>query len=179
MRRLLTYFIGPESVMLIVCAWVGWLCRQHPSGEGRDVEILERTLMLLPLWVVPLVFATVRVPGALCWAWLGRANVALIIGLMFCGYWLVCGFGSGSKGQDVGLLMVVGFGVILAGAGSTVTGAMILAAKKPEFAQWFSTHRFLGVLVVAASMIPISFVMCFVVVSLLGVLGGLWIELSR
>ena len=165
--------------MLILCAWVWWLCRQHPSGEGHDVEVLERTLMLLPFCIVPLVFVTVFVPGAKTWPWLCRANIALMAGLMVCSYWLVCGFGSGSKGQDVGMIMVLTFGIILAGIGSTVAGAMILAEAKPAFALWFSTHRFFGVLAVAGTAIPVSFVMSVVFFMLLGLIGGMWMEFIR
>lgn len=179
MKRQLTYLIGPEVIMLLVSGWVWWHCRQHPSGEGRDVEILERTLMLLPFCVVPLVFATIFVTGAKNWLWLCRANVALIAGLMPCAYWLVCGFGSGSKGQDVGMIMVLAFGIILAGIGSTVAGAMILAATKPAFALWFSTHRFFGVLAVAAAAIPISFAMSVGFFTLVGLIGGIWIEFTK
>ncbi|MBX7208245.1 MAG: hypothetical protein K1X78_08055 [Verrucomicrobiaceae bacterium] len=173
MNRALTWFIGPEALMVAVVAWVCWICRQHPSGEGRDVEVLERVLMVLPLVVVPVVFATVFVPGARCWSWLCRANAALFIGTVIFAYKLVSGFGSGAKGQDVGFFMAVTFVVILSSFGSSVAGAIILAAERPEFARWFHAHKFLGVLATLASALPLGFALAIIVTGVLGIVGGM------
>lgn len=40
-------------------AAVFWFCARHPSGEDRDILLLEKLVMTLPLVMVPLVFATV------------------------------------------------------------------------------------------------------------------------
>ncbi len=56
MSRLVSFILGPESVLLLISALVFWFCARHNSGVGRDVELLERLLMVLPFIVVPLAF---------------------------------------------------------------------------------------------------------------------------
>src|SRR5262245_30843854 len=112
MNRQLTYLFGPETVLAVLTAAIFWFCARHNSGEGRDVNIMEQLVVMLPLFVVPLVFATVLVPGAKNWWWLGRAIVFTYIMLGICAGRIITGFGTGAKWQDAAFILVILFGSI-------------------------------------------------------------------
>jgi hypothetical protein len=163
MNRYLTYFIGPESVLTILSLAVFWFCARHNAGEGRDVAIMEKLVVLLPFIVVPIVFATVLVPGAKTWWWLGRAVLFTFAMLMICSYRVIEGFGTGAKGQDAAFIVVIMFGSVAIALATSVAGAMILAELKPAFADWFRARKVLGSLAVLASSLPIGFTLALIV----------------
>ena len=79
------------------------------------------------------------------------------IAILVCGYRLVCGLGSGAKGQDVALILLVVLGAVAIAIATAVTGAMILAGTKPGFAHWFQAHKILGTILTALATVPIGF----------------------
>lgn len=157
MNRSLTLWIGPETVLATLGAAVFWFCARHASGEGRDVALMEKLLMLLPWVVVPLAFATVCVPGGKSGWWLTRAIGFTYLMLIVCGCRIIAGFGSGARGQDAAFIIVLVFGTAAIALATSITGAMILAETKPAFAAWFGAHKFLGSLAALAAAIPIGF----------------------
>lgn len=163
MNRFLTYFIGPETVLTAVTVALFWFCGRHNSGEGRDVRLMELILMWLPFALVPLAFATIFVPGAKTWSWLGRTVILTFLAMVICAVRLLEGFGTGAKGQDAGFILVVTFGGFTVAIGSVIAGAMILAAQKPGFATWFREHRIIGSILSVVSVVPLGFVYAFVV----------------
>lgn len=171
--------LGPETVLLLAAAGVFWFCARHDSGEGRDLLVLERLVMVLPLAVVPLAFATVLVPGAQSWWWLGRAIVVTLAGLMICAGKIIAGFGSGAKGQDAAFVLVVVFGIALVSVGTAATGALILAANHAGFAEWFRVRRLLGCVLTMLAVLPIGVVLATGTTVLVGVTAGIWSALSR
>jgi hypothetical protein len=163
MNRPITYLLGPEAVLAVATALLFWFCARHNSGEGRDVAIMEKLIWAIPFLLTPIAFATILAPDAKNWWWLGRAIGFSYIAIFVCGYRLICGFGSGSKGQDVAMILLVVLASVAIAITSSVTGAMILAATKPGFANWFQAHKFLGSLLTALAMIPIGFILAIIV----------------
>jgi len=157
MSRATSLFAGPELVLAVITAAVFWFCARHNSGEGRDVMLCERLLMLLPLLIVPPAFATVLLPGAKTWWWLGRVIVFTYVFMLVGAGRLIAGFGTGAKGQDAAFILVVVFGTVLIAIGTAVTGAMVLAEHRPAFAAWFGARKLLGVVLTAIAIVPIGF----------------------
>lgn len=157
MNRPLSLLAGPELVLAILGALVFWFCARHNSGVGRDVDLMEKLVMMLPLLLVPPAFATILVPGAKAWWWLGRAVVFTYIILLVCAGRVIAGFGEGAKGQDAAFILVLAFGTALIAVGSTVSGAMILAETKPGFGAWFSARKVLGSFLTALAVVPVGF----------------------
>jgi hypothetical protein len=159
MNRPLTYLLGPETVLTLLGLLVFWFCARHSSGERHDVDQLEKLVWLLPFIVVPCAFATVFVPGAKTWWWLGRAIVPTFVMLIVCGLKIVDGFGSGAKGQDAALIIIATFGTVAVSLASAVAGAIILAANRPAFGEWFQARPVLGSVLTALAALPIGAVL--------------------
>ncbi|MBE2213091.1 MAG: hypothetical protein IAE82_04400 [Opitutaceae bacterium] len=157
MNRATSLLAGPELVLALLTGAVFWFCARHDSGEGRDVQLCEKLLMLLPLFVVPAAFATVLLPGAKTWWWLGRAVVFTYVFMLVCAGRLIAGFGTGAKGQDAAFIMVLMFGTVLIAIGTAVTGALVLAENRPAFAAWFGARKILGSFLTAVATVPIGF----------------------
>jgi hypothetical protein len=158
MNRTTQLLFGPEMVLAAFTAMVFLFCSRHSSHGAEDVGALETLLLLLPFIAVPLAFATIYVPGARTWVWLGRANLALMATLTLCGYRIVTGFGSpgsGPHGQDVGMLLVFSLGIAFSSLANAITAAMILRAQKPAAAEWFRVHRIFGPVLTAVASVPI------------------------
>ncbi|MBN8645959.1 MAG: hypothetical protein J0L61_12050 [Planctomycetes bacterium] len=179
MNRPLLYLLSPEAVLALMTAVVFGLCARHPSGEGADLRLLERVVMVLPFVVVPIAFATVFVPGARTWWWWGRVQILTLVALAVCAGRLIHGFGMGAKGQDAAFILVISFGLIGTALGSAITGAMVLAETRPGFAGWFRAHPILGSLLTLLSAIPLGAIAAFAVAITLGVVGGLWTAMKR
>ena len=178
MNRWATYLIGPETVLTVITIVIFSICSRHNSGEGKDVELMEKLVMGIAFWLVPLVFLTIFVPGARNWWWLGRASVLTLIMLLVMAGRLIAGFGTGAKGQDAGFLMVMCFGTVMIAICGAITGAMVLAETKPAFANWFGNHRLLGSLAVAASTIP--FAIALGILQMIAIaIYAFWVELRR
>ncbi len=159
MNRPLTYLLGPEAAMTLLTVLVFFFCARHFSYSSRDVDILERLMWLLPFIAAPLAYATIFVPGAKSWWWLGRANVALPVALLVCANKVANGFtapGSGPSAGVFGIFAVLCFGLIIAALANAVAGALILAEYKPAVAEWFRARRFIGCLLTALAAIPIG-----------------------
>ncbi len=155
----MTFLVGPESVMLFLTILSYLLAARHGSYESRDVAVLERAMWLLPVVAVPLAYSTIFAPGARNWWWLCRANLATYLGLILCSVRIVQGFGApgtGPKGQEIGVFVVMCLGVVFSSIASTSTGAMILASQKPAFSGWFGAHRFIGILLAALAAVPVA-----------------------
>lgn len=159
MNRPLTYLLGPEAVLAVSTALLFWFCTRHNSGEGRDVALMEKLIWAIPFLITPLAFATILAPDAKNWWWLGRAIVSTYLAVMVCGYRLIEGLGSGSKGQDAALILLLVLGAVAIAIATSITGAIILAATKPGFANWFQAHKVLGTFLTAAATIPIGIVL--------------------
>lgn len=179
MSRNLTYFLGPESVLTLLGAAVFWICARHNSGDGRDAALMEKLVMLLPFVVVPIVFATIFVPGAKNWWWLGRAIVLTFVMLSICAGRLIHGFGMGAKGQDAAFIMVITFGIVGVAFATTITGAMILAEAKPAFADWFRARKIIGSILLLLSSVPIGFALGIVVTLGIGIFAGIYTSIKR
>ncbi len=178
MNRTLSIILSPEAVLVYITAAVFWFCSRHPSGEGRETEVLGHLVMLLPVLVVPVVFATVFVPGAKNWWWLGRTVFFTALALGVCANRIINGFGSGAKGQDVAIIWVLTFALILVPIGVAISGAMILAETRPAFATWFQARPVIGSLLTLLASVPIALVLGVVVGCGVFVLG-LYYELTR
>jgi len=172
MNRNLTYLFGPDLVLALLSAAVFWFCARHNSGEGRDIVLMEKLVMCLPLVVVPLVFATIIVTGAKNWAWLARTVLFTYTMLSICAGRIISGFGTGAKGQDAAFIMVIVFGTVLIALGTSITGAMILAKVKPAFADWFSARKIVASILTVISAVPIGFVLGISVTVLIAILAS-------
>jgi hypothetical protein len=166
MSRALSILLGPEVVLAALTAVVFLFCARHNTASDHDVRLLEKLLMVLPLIVVPIAFATILGPGARNWVWLGRVNVATMLCLSLCAYRLVSGFGSGAKGQDVGFMLVIGFGIGLSTIANAICGAMVLREQKPAVASWFQMHPVAGHLLTAVATLPILVVQVIATVAI-------------
>lgn len=167
MNRPLSLLAAPELVLALLTAVIFWVCARHNSGEGRDVALMERLLMLLPLLMVLPAFATVLVPHAKTWWWLGRAVVFTYVFLFVCAGRLITGYGTGAKGQDAAFIMVLIFSTVLIAIGATISAALILAENRPAFAAWFGARKFVASLLTVVAMVPVGF--CLGAVATMGV----------
>jgi hypothetical protein len=178
MNRNLTYLFGPELVLALLSAAIFWFCARHNSGEGRDIALLEKLVMTLPLYVVPLVFLTICVPGAKNWVWLARSIIFTYAMLAICAGRIISGFGTGAKGQDAAFFVVIGVGTILVALGTSITGAMILANVDPKFGAWFGARKFLGSILTLLSAVPIGFALGISVAILIGILASAYVAVK-
>ncbi len=138
--------------MALLTVGVFFFCSRHYSYSTRDVDSLERLMWFLPVMAVPLAYATMFVPGAKSWWWLGRVNVALFVALLVCANKVVNGFvapGAGPSAGGFGIIAVICFGVFFGALANAVAGALILAENKPAFAEWFRARKFIGCLLTA------------------------------
>lgn len=156
MHRFLTYVLGPEAVVLAFNLAVFAFCARHASGEGRDLQLMERGLMLLPPLVAAAAFLTGAVPGALQWGWLARAIAASFLGNAILAWRLIEGFGTGAKGQDAAYILALCSTGMMAGLGTAIASALILSRSHPGFATWFQARPILGSVLTLASAIPIG-----------------------
>lgn len=179
MSRSMRYLIGPELVMLIVIPVVYAICARHPSGEGHDVSVLEKLLMVLPPIATALVFLTILTPGAANWWWLGRALSASFIGVGIFSMRILHGFGAGAKGQDAGFILAMTSTGAVASLGAAIAGAVILTRSYPSIGDWFRTHRFAGSALTLLATLPIGAALFFVVATGIGVAAGLWSSFRR
>ncbi len=179
MNRPLTYLLGPEAVLAVSTALLFWFCARHNSGEGRDVAIMEKLIWAIPFILTPIAFATILVPEAKSWWWLGRAVVFTYLAIFICGYRLICGLGSGSKGQDVAMILLVMLASVAIAIASSITGAMILVATKPGFANWFQAHKFLGSFLTMLAMIPMGFALGITATFISTILLAFYVEVIK
>ena len=179
MNRPLNYLLGPEAVLVVFSALLFWFCSRHNSGEGRDVALMEKLIWAIPFLITPIAFATIFAPKAKNWWWLGRAIGFTYIAIMVCGYRLIEGLGSGAKGQDVGLILLLMLGAVAIAIATAVAGAIILAATKPGFANWFHAHKILGSFLTALASIPIGVVLGLTATFLGAILLGIYVEVFK
>jgi hypothetical protein len=176
MNHPLTNLPGPEATLVLLSALLFWFCSRCNSGEGRDIAVMDKLKWAIPFITTPIAFATICAPYAKNWWWLGRAIVFTYMAIMVCGYRVISGLGSGSKGQDVALILQVVLGAAAIAIATAVTVAMILAAPKPGFANWFHAHKILGTLFSALAMLPIGLVRGRTVTVVGAILLGLYAE---
>jgi hypothetical protein len=171
MNRLLSILLGPEAAMALLTAAVFFFCSRHYSYSSRDVDLLERLMWLLPVIAVPLAYATILVPGAKSWWWLGRVNIALFTALLISSTKVVNGFvapGAGPSAGVYGIFTILCFALIFAALANAGASALILAEHKPAFAEWFRERKMMACLVTALAAIPIGAAMAFTFSLLLG-----------
>jgi hypothetical protein len=99
--------------------------------------------------------------------------------IFLCGARLIHGLGSGSKGQDAAFIVLVVTGSLATALATAPTGAMILAATKPAFANWFQAHKILGSILTAAAVVPIAFAMGITVTVVGAILLGTYVEFFK
>ena len=179
MNRVLAYLLGPETAVALFSVGLFWFCARHNSGEGRDVALMEKLIWAIPFIITPIAFATILAPDAKNGWWLARAIVFSYIAIFVCGYRLIEGLGSGSKGQDAAMILLVALSSAAIAIGTAVTGAMILAANKPAFATWFQAHVFFGSFLTALSVVPIGFALGLATTVIGSVLLGLYVEVFK
>lgn len=179
MNKWLTYLIGPESVLVVIAIFMFSVAARHNSGEGEDIRLVEKLVMTLAFWVVPMAFATIAVPGARNWLWLARAVVFTSIILLVIATRLIAAFGTGAKGQDAAFIMVLIFGVSVMSICSAMTGALILAETRPAFAGWFRERWIIGITATALAALPIAVTLG--IVQLIGVatVASVWSAIKR
>jgi len=151
MNRTLTYLLGPELVLVLTAIVTCGFCSRHNSGEDRDVEIMTRLIWFMPFIITPFVFAAVCVPGAKNWWGLARAILLTFIAVFVCGWRISDAFGTGLRGQDGAVLILVLFGSVTVALAVAVTGAMTLTETRSGVANWFQAHRCLGLLLTPAA----------------------------
>jgi hypothetical protein len=172
MNRLLQIVAGPEVVLGVLSVFVFIFCARHGSYSSADVRLLERLIWLLPLLVVPLAFATILLPGSKNWWWLGRVNLAVLVCLLVCAVRIVQGFGapgSGPKGQDAGLIVVVSLGVVFGAIANAVAGAFILREQNSSFDEWFRMRPVIASVLTALASVPVMIAQTAATGLLLGV----------
>lgn len=174
-----SHLIGPESVLAAFTALLFWFCSQHNSGGGRDAAIMEKLIWLIPFVVAGVGFSTVVVPGSKDWWWLGRAIGFSYIATFVCGYRLIAGLGDGPKGQDAAMILLIVLCSVAVAIGTSICGAMILAANKPAFANWFHGHKVLGSFLTALAMIPIGFALGIIATFISALLLGFYVEVLK
>jgi hypothetical protein len=182
MSRIGSFLLGPEALLAAFGALVFTFCARHNSYSDQDVRTLEKLLWMLPILIVPIGFASILVPGAKNWMWLSRVNLAVVICLSLCAYRVVSGFGapgSGPKGQDVGMILVITLGVASSALANVVCGTMVLRAQRPAADEWFRLHPIGGTALAAVSAVPIVIVQIIVTVFVLGVLAAIVNALER
>lgn len=179
MNRATTYLFGPEAALAVATALMFWFCSRHNSGEGRDAAVMQKLIWSIPFLLTPIAFATILAPDAKNWWWLGRAILFTYIAIFVCGFRIIEGFGSGSKGQDVAMILLVMTGSVAVAIATGITGAMILAATKPGFANWFQAHKLLGTFLTGLAMIPIGFILGIVVTFVGTVLLAAYCEIVK
>lgn len=173
MSRLPTYLIGPETILLVFNLAVFRFCATHNSGEGNDLRLMEQCVWILPPLAVAAAFLTVLVPGSLEWSWWARAIVASLVGAAVATWRVVEGFGTGAKGQDAAFVIALCLAGVAMGIGSAVTGAMILADKRPEFAAWLRARPVLGSVLTLAVAAPLGLGIVVIAMFTLGFLASL------
>lgn len=156
MHRFLTYVLGPETVVVAFNLAVFAFCARHASGEGRDLQLMERGSMLLPPLVVVAVFLTAMVPGVLHWGWLARAITASFLGSAVLAWRLIEGFGTGARGQDAAYILALCSTGMMTGLGTAIVGTLILCRSHPGFATWFQARPIIGWVLTLVSAIPIG-----------------------
>ena len=128
---------------------------------------------------MPLVFATVLVPGAKNWWWLVRAIGFTFLALMICAGRIIGGFGTGAKGQDSAFIMVLVFAIVLISVAASIAGAVILAASHPAFADWFRARRLLGIVLTLVAAVPVGFGLGILLTFVVGVGAGIMSAFQR
>lgn len=156
MSRLLTYLLGPETVLVLVNLAVFWFCARHGSGAGEDLRWMERGVWLMPPLAVGAAFLTLAVPGASGWWWLGRAILASLVGTAVLAWRLVEGFGSGAKGQDAAYIIALCLTGLSIGLGTAVAGAILLARQNPAFAEWWRMRPVVGIVLTLGASVPLG-----------------------
>lgn len=182
MNRILSVFAGPEVILALFTAAVFAFCARHSSYSSADVRVLERLMWLLPLLVVTVGFATLAVPGARTWWWLGRINFAVLAGLTACALRVVEGFGapgSGPKGQDAGLILVLAIGVFFSAIGNAIAGTLILRAQNVAFDDWYRMRPYLGPVLTAVATVPLVLAQIVANGIVLGVAGAIYSGFKR
>ncbi len=162
-----------ETVAAVSVAVVFALCALHPNTDDADVDFLEGLIWLLPVIVVPAVFATV-LGGTHSLGWLLRAGIASFVALVASALRIVENFGSGARGQDAAVIVVVTLGVVFVAFGTSFAGALILTRQRPALRDWFRRRRLVGALLVLMAAVPIGLVVGAGVALALGLVGGLW-----
>lgn len=171
MTRLASLLHSPELLLVLIGAGVFVYCSRHASYSDSDVSALSHLMWLLPLVMAAAVYATLGLPGNRTWFWVARATLALTVALLVCGWRVVSGFGapgSGPKGQDAGLVLMLSLGLGLAAVGNAIATTLILRERRPAWDVWFEAHPLLGVLLTGAGAVPVFFVQLLGA----GVLGG-------
>lgn len=182
MNRPLHFLAGPEAVLALLTALVFLVCARHSSYSAADVRVLERMMWLLPVVAVPLAYATLLVPGAKSWWWIGRINLAVLVCLTVGALRVVEGFGapgSGPKGQDAGFIIVISLGVILSALGNAVAGALVLRAENPSFAEWFRLRPVLAPALTVLAAVPLAAAQTVATGLVLGIAGAVYSAFSR
>lgn len=179
MYRLISFISNPEVVLLLSCVLLFLFCLQHNSGEGHDVELMEKLIWALPFILTPISFSTILATDAKSWWWLLRAIVFTYLAIFICGYQLISALGSGSKGQDVAFILLIVTGTVAIAIATAITSVMILSATQPAFAIWFHTHRALGILLVILSTVLVGCLLGLVTAFLGGILLGFYVEIFK
>jgi heme O synthase-like polyprenyltransferase len=99
--------------------------------------------------------------------------VASLVGAAVATWRVVEGFGTGAKGQDAAFVIALCLAGVAMGIGSAVTGAMILADKRPEFAAWLRARPVLGSVLTLAVAAPLGLGIVVIAMFTLGFLASL------
>jgi hypothetical protein len=86
MARLLSAFVGPETVWVLI-SFLAYLAavRNSPSTPAGN-EFLEMLWVVIPLAGIPVTFLAVYMPRGGGWLWLIRVVVASFLGVMIASF---------------------------------------------------------------------------------------------
>ncbi|HEX8750355.1 MAG TPA: hypothetical protein VF732_04510 [Nitrospira sp.] len=86
MSRLLSVFVGPEAVWVLICFFAYFAAVGNSPSTPAGNELLETLWIAIPLAGIPLTFLTAYPTGGLGWWWLLRVVVASFFGVMIASF---------------------------------------------------------------------------------------------
>jgi hypothetical protein len=112
MNRQLTYLVGPETALTLFSVLLFWFCAPPQFRRGpRCRHHGETHLGDSPSSLTPIAFATISRPTRKTGGGSDAPSYSRYIAIFVCGFRLIDGLGSGSKGQDVAMILLVVIGV--------------------------------------------------------------------
>ena len=103
MARLLSVFVGPEGVWVLISFFAYSVAVGNSPSTPAGNEFLETLWVVIPLSGIPLTFSTAYTAGRGGWLWLLRVIVASFFGVMIASFIAASGVDYHDSGNS-GLL---------------------------------------------------------------------------